>query len=752
MSDLFAARGKAFDRDVLFGVVAVQADFINADQFQNAHSLWMKCKERPLEEVLQANGWLTASASSQVARLVERKLKKHDGDICAALNEATGASLRQTLNQELDASLSPGRSGENALRSVQRMGGTLWTWLRRVKPRGAVNTAAMVVLILTFCTIAAMLLFPSTNLTRSDSQNGEDDSSAATALQRDEEYRKALALEREKNYPLQISAVAKAWQDDEPQRMRDLLNLQQPQRAGDRDLRCFEWKYLRHLNQAARLDLAGHRDLLNSLAFSPDGRHLASGSLDCTVRIWDAIIGEEILTLEVPSSRSLEDSWLAPPPSTSQVKALAYNPKGSNLAIAYGDGTLRIWDVVTGKELRSIPAHGEAVSSVAYSPDGKHLATASFDHTVKIWDANSDVLVRELRNHQDQVYKVVFNADGTRLASVGKDRVVYVWDVATGNIIRSINDKHDDVVCAAFNRDGSLLASSTKDGSIKVWDINTEPKSRLITGSGKSVTGLAFSPDGRRLASVGSEGDIKLWDLVSCQKVYSFKGGAFNCLAFSPDGLRLAAGSSAKMIAIWESVRPPAELAHSRYARDLVESLFVADRIREDVLELIELDQTLSEPVRREARARAERHRENPEALNNRSWEVVRVPGHSPSAYQAALRQSREASRQLPDNGYMLNTLGVAQYRVGLYSEAVATLTKSDKINSARTKRSLPEDLAFLAMAHFRLGHKEEAARFMQKLDQTKTRIFGFPPQSAFVQVKAIREEAKDLLHGAAGQ
>jgi hypothetical protein len=281
------------------------------------------------------------------------------------------------------------------------------------------------------------------------------------------------------------------------------------------------------------------------------------------------------------------------------------------------------------------------------------------------------------------------------------------------------------------------------------------------------VWDVAFTPDGRRIATAGGQ-LVKLWDADTGQPVLSLPGhaGSVGCLAFSPDG-GLLAGGVGQTVTLWDASPPTPERRAAREARDLVQLLFgqhrstaeVLDRIRDhpsldaevrrraldlarpygdrlldqeaervvgalyhrpllrpEVLANLRADGTLSEPVRQRALALAEQFPESPYQLNHVSWQVVRQPGAAPGAYGLALRQAEAASRLVPGETLVLNTLGVAQYRVGQDRAAVATLTQADRLNAQIGRGSLPADLAFLALAQHRLGDAGQARAALDRL------------------------------------
>jgi tetratricopeptide (TPR) repeat protein len=247
---------------------------------------------------------------------------------------------------------------------------------------------------------------------------------------------------------------------------------------------------------------------------------------------------------------------------------------------------------------------------------------------------------------------------------------------------------------------------------------------------------LSLSSDGRRLASFGPDDQaVRIWDVATRQELYSFRidTGRIKSVDLSPDGTRLAVGTSASQVLVWDA-RPltdeiRAELndvsrVETLFADNLVESLFYEHLLSADLIEAIQADTTLSESLRNKAIDRARYMPVDPNQLiqlNNRSWSAVSQPGLSADQYQLALRLAEEACKPGPDHPsyhLFLRTLGVAQYRVGKYAEAVGTLTQSDELCSKRPDGSLPSNIAVLAMAHFQLGHVDQARTLLERLRQ----------------------------------
>ncbi|MCC5656489.1 hypothetical protein LC608_05745 [Nostoc sp. XA010] len=284
--------------------------------------------------------------------------------------------------------------------------------------------------------------------------------------------------------------------------------------------------------------LQGHSNSVNSLAFSPDGKILASGSYDNTIKLWDIGTGREIYTLQGHSN---------------SVNSIAFSPDGKILASGSDDKTIKLWDVTTRGQILTIQAHRDSVRSVAFSPDGKTLASGSSDNTIKLWDMRTKGQIRTLQAHSEWVRSVAFSPDGKTLASGSNDKTIKLWDVTTGGQIRTLQGHFHWVVSVAFSPDGKLVASGSCDKTIKLWDITTGGQICTTQGHSYSVVSAAFSPDGRIIASV-SYGGIQLWDVGTAREIYTLKGHSdwVRSLALSPDGKILASGSNDKTINIWQ--------------------------------------------------------------------------------------------------------------------------------------------------------------------------------------------------------
>jgi WD40 repeat protein len=226
------------------------------------------------------------------------------------------------------------------------------------------------------------------------------------------------------------------------------------------------------------------------------------------------------------------------------VNDVGFAPDGAHVASAGADGTVRLWDVASGRHRRALRGHGGAVTRLAYSPGGKLLASASSDGTVRLWDAGSGGARRVLGGHEDGLLAIDFSLDGMLLASGSRDRTVRLWRVESGGESRVLSGHGAAVHEVAFSPDGKLLASASADRTIRLWPV-PEGNVRVLEGHDGAVAGLAFAPDGGRLVSAGLDQTLRLWDLDSGQAQIVDKAvGRVQRVAFHPDGATVAAARS----------------------------------------------------------------------------------------------------------------------------------------------------------------------------------------------------------------
>ncbi|AKV68118.1 MULTISPECIES: serine/threonine-protein kinase [Microcystis] len=285
--------------------------------------------------------------------------------------------------------------------------------------------------------------------------------------------------------------------------------------------------------------LTGHSDEVFSVAYSPDGRYLASGSIDQTIKIWEVATGKELRTLTGHSGG---------------VFLVAYSPDGRYLASGSIDQTIKIWEVATGKELRTLTVYSYLYGAdVVYSPDGRYLASRSDDKTIKIWEVATGKELRTLTGHSGPVLSVVYSPDGRYLASGGglRDNTIKIWQVATGKVLRTLTGHSDWVLSVVYSPDGRYLASGSRQ-TIKIWQVATGKVLRTLTGHSDWVWSVVYSPDGRYLAS-GSYQTIKIWEVATGKELRTLTGhsDSVNSVVYSPDGRYLASGSGDKTIKIW---------------------------------------------------------------------------------------------------------------------------------------------------------------------------------------------------------
>jgi small GTP-binding protein len=239
------------------------------------------------------------------------------------------------------------------------------------------------------------------------------------------------------------------------------------------------------------------------VAFDPESAILASGSWDTTVRLWDVQSGKLVRTLEGHREA---------------VTSMAFDPTSVVLASGSDDGAIKLWESDRGTLFRTLEAHqGEIrIRSLAFDPEGSILASGSDDGAVKLWDTSSGLLLRTLEGHQQgvRIRSLAFDSDGRILASGRHDNRIELWEKKSGKLLRPLVGHENQINCVAFDPLGASLASGSTDQTVKLWDIASGELLRTLEGHTSPINRIAFSPDGRLLASKGNDQTIRLW---SCQ-------------------------------------------------------------------------------------------------------------------------------------------------------------------------------------------------------------------------------------------
>jgi WD40 repeat protein len=299
-----------------------------------------------------------------------------------------------------------------------------------------------------------------------------------------------------------------------------------------------------------RLALVGHRDVVVSIALSSDGTRVLTGSNDGSIRLWDLASGKMIRAMKGHRGQA----W-----------AVALSPDGE-LALGGGqDGGLALYKVATGEQVRSFDHHPQAVRAAVFTPDGKRALSACYDNVLRLWDVKTGKKLRSFSGHSDSVMCVACSPDGRRALTGGLvgDRSVRVWDLETGKQIRKLTGHGERVMSVAFSPDGRRAVSGSWDGTVRLWDLDTGTELRRfpdrqtllygVSTSPSHIYGVAFSPDGKHVASGDERGGLFLWDSATGKRLLSYEGHTayISDIAFSrQSGLLLSCGGD-NLVRVW---------------------------------------------------------------------------------------------------------------------------------------------------------------------------------------------------------
>jgi WD40 repeat protein len=339
--------------------------------------------------------------------------------------------------------------------------------------------------------------------------------------------------------------------------------------------------------------LTGHPGWVTSASFSPDSKRIVSGSLDETVRIWDASSGHCVLTLEG---------------HTECVTSVSFSPDGARIVSGSSDKTVRVWQYSTllrwnellekltniqeidhpmsrrlgnfdsakqecresmqkcVKEFKGL--HG-SVRSVSFSPDGARIVSGSADKTVRVWDVSSDkagfvsgqCVLGPLQGHTNWVQSVSFSPDGARIVSGSEDKTVKVWDAHSGALLNTLKGHMWGVYSVSFSPDGARLVSGSVDNTVRVWDVSSDKAGFVsgqcvltLEGHTDGVNSVSWDPTGARIVSGSDDNTVRVWDAVSGQCVLTLEGHVDVVLSvsFSPDSTRIVSGSEDWTVRVWD--------------------------------------------------------------------------------------------------------------------------------------------------------------------------------------------------------
>lgn len=276
-----------------------------------------------------------------------------------------------------------------------------------------------------------------------------------------------------------------------------------------------------------------------SIAFSPDGKTIASGNANCEIHLWQLADQQRLLTLQG---------------HTNWVRKIAFSPNGKMLASASEDSTVKVWDLTSGKCLHTLSEHTDSLHSIAFSPNGSMLASGSRDLTIRIWQVSEGSCLKILPGHIGGIISIDFSPDGKRLVSSGFDNLIKIWDVETGECLDTITEHEHWVGSTRFSPNGAFLVSGSCDRTVRIWNAENYQCLAILQGHTGWIWDAIWSTDNRLIASGGADQTIRIWDGETGTCLNTLKGHNHQIwgIAFSPDNQIIASASEDQTIRLWQ--------------------------------------------------------------------------------------------------------------------------------------------------------------------------------------------------------
>lgn len=429
--------------------------------------------------------------------------------------------------------------------------------------------------------------------------------------------------------------------------------------------------------------LKGDTSLVSSLAFSPDGKLLGSGSWDRYIKIWEVGNGQLLRSFEAHKS---------------MVTALAFGSDNRTLTSGSWEPAIKLWDATNGDEISTMPnaVPGKA-TALCYSPDHKFLAVAAFD-TIRLFDADKK-FIRSFNGHTNSVNEVCFSPDGKRLASASWDRTVRIWDVATGKCIKLVKGHLTNVNAVAFSPDGNTIVSASDDGVVRVCDGNTgEFKATMNMATG--ITCAALTPDGKYIAGGCVDGKIRVIELMTEQTIKTLEGHtkSLTKIRFSASGDRLASAAEDLTIRIWDVT----DLKYERCIADKMANYSSMLAPKDEFETTEQYIQRLADYDKKKTDARRECVKEG--ELISQQNKVIFDEQHKPVFSYVTVRPDELSVYNADKQLYMIN-IGGQPYELSMpVSEAKTFKTTWQKAVISGIKKTNPDTKLFeyinLAVVH----------------------------------------------------